>query len=215
MRKPLGYCRLRLLPFFGSTAAGKTLLFPIAAFAAFVFCFQARAEMLPQPATHNAPAATQNPSSQHNKSLSKQDKEWLKSAHQINLAEIKAGEVAERRAHANKVREAAHTLVVDHRMLDAKVSKLAKQLSVKLPGSASLKQKSVLKVIESQQGMHFDQEWLHEEISAHIAAIKKTKREIHKGKSRQVQQLAKQALPVLQKHLHLLRLATKQMTGGQ
>ncbi|HET7570666.1 MAG TPA: DUF4142 domain-containing protein [Gammaproteobacteria bacterium] len=214
MRKPPGYCRPWLLPFFGSAGAGKSLLLSVAAVAAFIFCSQAGAATPPQPATHKPPAAAQIQSRQHHKSLSKQDKKWLKSAHQINLAEIKAGEVAENRAHAHAVRRVGHTLVVDHRMLDAKVAQLTRYLGVKLPGSASLKQKSVLKVIESQQGMNFDKEWLHQEIDGHIAAIEKTKREIHKGSSKNVMQLAKQALPVLEKHLHLLRSAANQITGG-
>ncbi|HET7307433.1 MAG TPA: DUF4142 domain-containing protein [Gammaproteobacteria bacterium] len=214
MRKPSGYCRSRLLSFRGSAGAGKSLLLPIAAFAAGFLCFQAGAATPPQPATRQPPAATRAQPRQHHKSLSRQDKKWLKSAHQINLAEIKAGELAEKSAHAHAVRRVGHTLVVDHRMLDAKVMKLAKQLGVNLPGSASLKQKSVLKVIESQAGVSLDKEWLHQEIDGHVAAIEKTKREIHIGSSKQVMQLAKQALPVLEKHLHLLRSAANEMTGG-
>lgn len=215
MRKPSGYCRFRLLRFFGGTGTGKPFLLPIAVLAAFFVCFQARAGLLPQPTSQNAPAATHSQTSQPQKKLSKQDKKWLKSAHQVNLAEMKTGEVGQRRAHAHSVIRVARTLVVDHRMLDAKVAKIAKYLGVKLPSSASLKQKTILKLIESQQDMAFDKEWVHQEIDAHIAAIEKTKREIHKGSSKKVMQLAKQALPVLQKHLHLLRLAADQMTGGK
>lgn len=188
MRKPVGICH----PF----AAPLT-----AALVALIGCSALYAAPPPQPS--------------QKQSLSRQDTAWLVQAHQTNLAEIKAGTLAVQRAHAHSLRQAAQTLVADHRMLDSKLKSLAGQLSVDLPASPSVKQQSILKLVESQQDMAFDTEWAHQEIDGHIAAIQKTKREIHIGKSHQVRQLAKRALPVLEKHLHLLRLAADQMTGGK
>lgn len=164
-------------------------------------------------AAGSAKAGAKATSSKQN--LNKQDKKWMANAHQINLAEMKMARLAEHRAHANSLIKVAQTIARDHAMLDAKGAKLAGKLGLSLPNAPSVKQKAVFSLVSSKQNMAFDPEWVHQEIDAHIAAIEKTKREIHKGSSKQVVQLAKQALPVLKKHRHLLRLAANRMNGGK
>lgn len=146
--------------------------------------------------------------------VSKQDKKWLSNAHQINVAEVKAGQLALERAHANAVRRVAQTLINDHKKLDAKVTQLAQKLGVDLPAAPSDKQKATIEFLSTKQGMAFDKEWTHTEITAHIGAITKTKAEITEGSSKKVQKAAKKAVKALKKHLSLLRTASGRIYGG-
>lgn len=178
-----------------------------------VFAFSAGA--CAGPATATATQDQQQSDSQQDKhNLSKQDKKWLSNAHQINVAEVKAGQLALDRAHVNAVLRVAQTLINDHRKLDTKVTKTAKKLGVELPPAPSDKQQATVEFLSTKQGMTFDKEWAKQEIAAHIAAITKTKTEITEGSSKKVKKLAKKTVKVLQKHLSLLRTAAGRITGG-
>src|SRR5690348_4585096 len=74
---------------------------------------------------------------------SPQDQKWLQQAHQANLAEIAAGNLAEQSGHAESIRMVGHTLATDHAEMDAKLQKLAEQLRVKLPGAPNPQQKAI------------------------------------------------------------------------
>lgn len=146
--------------------------------------------------------------------LSQQDKMWITQAHQINLAEIKLGEMAQRKGHANAVREAGQTLESDHERLDSKLEPVAENLGISLPESPTLTQQAEAEMLSDKSGMAFDQAWVQTEISAHEKAITKTNKEISKGSSPKVQSLAKETLPVLEKHLHMLRRTSDKLYGG-
>jgi putative membrane protein len=69
--------------------------------------------------------------------VSQQDKTWMKKAHQVNLAEFKAGKAARKNAKSAIVRGTGHTLTSDHEMLDASLKRAAEHLGVSLPEGKS------------------------------------------------------------------------------
>lgn len=145
---------------------------------------------------------------------SPQDQKWLQQAHQTNLAEIAAGNLAAQSGHAESIRMVGHTLATDHAGMDAKLRKVAGQLHVKLPEKPDAQQKAVMETVQHQHGMKFDQMWAHDEADGHIQAIELTTFEVNHGSAPQVKQLAVQALPVLKKHYHLLTHAESEIHGG-
>lgn len=147
-------------------------------------------------------------------SLSKQDKTWLTKAHQTNLAEIKAGRMAERKAKAKDVRSVGMTLVSDHRLLDKKLKPVAMKLNVKLPSEPTAHQQAVAKQLAGKSGAAFDEAWTKDMIKGHKKAIEMTTKEIRDGHSKEVQTLAKNCLPVLQKHLSMLKNAAHTPHGS-
>lgn len=139
--------------------------------------------------------------------LSHQDKTWLTKAHQTNLAEVKAGRMAEHKGHDHDVKSAGMTLVSDHSMLDAKLKPLAMSLHVSLPSAPTAQQQATAQQLSSKSGTAFDRAWTQKMIAGHQKAIRMTQQEISQGSSSKVKQLAQTALPVLQKHLRLIRNA--------
>lgn len=151
---------------------------------------------------------------QHPKSSS-QDRSWLIAAHQTNLAETKAGDLAAEKGHDADVRASARTLTRDHGKLDAKLRPVAKQLGVKLPTQPNAEQRDEMRKFKSASGVDFDRTWTHDEVDGHVKAIELTVREIQHGSLPQVKHLAQSALPVLKKHLHMLQQTQSARSGNQ
>jgi putative membrane protein len=146
---------------------------------------------------------------------SSQDRSWLIAAHQTNLAEIKAGDLAAEKGHEADVRAAGRMLTQDHAKLDAKLRPVAKQLGVKLPAKPNAEQRDEMRKFKSSSGVDFDRTWTHDEADGHVKAIELTEREIQHGTLPQVKHLAQSALPVLKKHLHLLKQTQLSRSGNQ
>ncbi|HET8551999.1 MAG TPA: DUF4142 domain-containing protein [Gammaproteobacteria bacterium] len=137
--------------------------------------------------------------------LSPQDTAWIKTAHQINLEEIKAGTLAQSKGRAKVVDTAGRMLASDHQRLDSKLRQTAHELGVALPSEASPKEQHTLHQLASMSGSEFDKMWTAKEREGHKKAIRKTQREIAQGSSQQVKQLARATLPVLKKHYNELQ----------
>jgi putative membrane protein len=146
--------------------------------------------------------------------VSPQDRAWLVFAHQTDLAEVAAGDLAAHGGHTESVRNAGRMLVQEHRALDAKLQPLAQQLGVNLPDRPNAQQKAEMQRFRRESGMEFDRTWAHIEGDGHVLAIELTVKETLQGSSLQVKQLAAAALPVLKKHLEVLRQASARLTGN-
>lgn len=149
----------------------------------------------------STPAPAQRPSAQ--------DRDWLVFAHQVNLAEVAAGELAQKKGGTAAVRSAGRMLVTDHERLDAKVTALARKLGVTLPKTAPPDQEALARKLENESGRTFDQDFLSAMVTGHQNAVEKTKAEIAQGSSPEVKNLARTALPDLKKHLTTMRNAQR------
>jgi putative membrane protein len=123
----------------------------------------------------------------------------------VNLAEIKAGQMAENKAQSQSLKSTARTIASDHRNLDSKVKQKAQKWNISLPNRPNSHQRHTANRLKKKSGMSFDKAYVNDEISGHKKAIKKTKHEANHGSSSKVKHFAQQALPVLQKHLHMLQ----------
>ncbi|NVI86616.1 DUF4142 domain-containing protein [Actinomadura sp. BRA 177] len=135
-----------------------------------------------------------------------QDRTWLKSAHQANLAEISAGQIAQEKGTTTEIRSLGQMITQDHRALDEQLKQLAGRLGVEVPRSPTAQQQLTLDELKSSSGRSFDNQWLIAMAHAHEKAIAATKTEISMG-SAEVKALAEKALPVLEKHLARIKVA--------
>ncbi|MEU0564448.1 DUF4142 domain-containing protein [Nonomuraea sp. NPDC005983] len=142
---------------------------------------------------------------------SEQDETWMKTIHQGNLAEIAAGKLAQDQGATEHIKALGELLVKDHTKFDASVRKAAEKLGVQLPNDPTDVQVEAAKTLKEESGKKFDQAWIDAMIKAHEGAIKDTTTEQQGGASSAVQELAKTAMPTLEKHLEKL----KQAAGGQ
>ncbi|HET6632404.1 MAG TPA: DUF4142 domain-containing protein [Rhodanobacteraceae bacterium] len=151
----------------------------------------------------------------HKGKLSVQDRNWLRSAHQANLAEVAAGKLAQRKGTAQSVRQVGKTLVTDHSRLDMQVKHAAARIGLDLPGQPNATQQQHARMLKQKSGSAFDRAFIHLESGRHIRAIELTSKEIHKGSSPAIKQLARATEPVLKKHLHQLKNASLKTSGSK
>jgi putative membrane protein len=139
---------------------------------------------------------------------SSQDKMWLAAAHQADLAEIEAGELASSKGATAQIRSLGSMLVADHTRLDRQLIVTAKQLGVPLPTAPTTAQiETQHRLTAASSGRGFDVAFVRAMIPAHQAAIAAGATEATHGSSPQVVTLAKQAAPVLEHHLRMFQKA--------
>jgi putative membrane protein len=155
---------------------------------------------------------------------SSQDTTWMQAAHQSNLAEIAAGNAAQKSASSAQVKQLGAMFVQMHTQLDQQLTQAAQQLGVQLPSSPSATQQQQLAAVQQKSGSAFDSAWVSQQIGSHSTTLAATQRELSSGSDSTVLQLAKTATPVVQQHLTQLRSAAGQLgipasvnggTGGQ
>jgi putative membrane protein len=144
--------------------------------------------------------------------VSEQDRRFLRQAHQGNLAEIAAGELARTRGQAEVVRSLGAVLVTDHTRLDAAVRETAERLGVSLPTEPTPQGRAMLARLRALSGSAFDRAWIAGMIEGHRMSLRRGQRELREGTSGEVKQLVRTATPVVQEHLD--RLLAAQRTVG-
>lgn len=144
-----------------------------------------------------------------------QEAEFLKTAAQTDLAEIKMGQLAEQQGQHKAVRQFGKTLVTDHQKALKSTRSLAKSLGVMLPDQPNAAQQQKYSEFAAMRGGNFDAAFLTAMIMGHEKAINDFKAQAQNGKNMQVKQLAQNELPVLQKHLHLAQQAQAKIGNGE
>jgi putative membrane protein len=139
--------------------------------------------------------------------VSRTDRAWMDKAHQADLAEVQAGQFAESNGSNRTIRQAGAVLVRDHQASDAKLISVAKRLKVSLPTSMTVHQVEIGDRLSAEQGPAFDHDFAGSMMTSHDIMIAATRWEIAHGSSSQVVALARQTLPVLLKHLRMMRAA--------
>ncbi|GAA4593175.1 hypothetical protein GCM10023194_56820 [Planotetraspora phitsanulokensis] len=136
--------------------------------------------------------------------VNEQDRTFLLEAHQGNLAEIKAGQLAQKQATTEAVRGMGARLIRDHEALDDEVRRVADKVGVTLPDEPSNEQQAALEQVSDKKGAEFDRAWTASQITGHRKTLAAVATELSNGSSEQVKQLARDAKPVVQEHLDLL-----------
>ncbi|MEU6184053.1 DUF4142 domain-containing protein [Streptomyces coeruleorubidus] len=138
--------------------------------------------------------------------VSAQDELFMTQAHQGNLAEIAAGQDAQKNATTSCVKNVGAVLVRDHSKLDADLKMLADKLNVTLPGSPSAEQKKELAAVQAKAGSPaYDAAWLTTQDAAHRKTLALIDQELKGGKNAEVKVAARSARPVVAMHLDMVR----------
>jgi putative membrane protein len=137
--------------------------------------------------------------------VSAADHRWLNEAHQADLAEIAAGGQAEARGTTPAIRAAGAMLVRDHSAFDATLVRAAARLKVSVATHQTIHQTEIGDRLASENGAGFDHDFTASMMTAHEHLIGATIGELRHGSDPQVIALAQRALPVLRRHLAMMR----------
>lgn len=134
--------------------------------------------------------------------VSRADRSFLEDAVQINLAEIRASNIALEKATSADVKSYAKMMVDGHKKATDEVRALAQAKGVKLPDDASLMAKAKTKMLEERSGASFDKHYIESiGIKAHEDAIKRFETASKDAKDPEVKAWADKMLPDLRTHL--------------
>ena len=139
--------------------------------------------------------------------VSRTDRSWIDQAHQANMAELQVGQLAELDGGSKAIRSAGAVLSRDHQALDSKLVRVAQQLKLPLPTSPTVQQTVIADQLTKENGQRFDTDFTASMLTAHQSMIAATRHEIAHGSAAAIVGLAKQALPVLIKHLTMMQAA--------
>lgn len=141
--------------------------------------------------------------------VSDQDVMFVQSAHQGNLAEIAAGQDAQKNATSTCVKQVGALLVRDHGKLDADVKMLAGKLDITLPATPTPEQKQELAAVRAKAGTAaYDAAWLKTQEAAHTKTLAMIDHEVKAGHNTEVVMAARAARPVVAMHLDMVRGGT-------
>ncbi|MHB8420585.1 MAG: DUF4142 domain-containing protein [Myxococcales bacterium] len=124
----------------------------------------------------------------------------LTQVHDINLAEIQEGKLAEQNGQSKKVKDYGKELVRDHERADKDVQKEAKKLGVSLSGEQAADQTEIGK-LQGLTGADFDKEFVKDEIDGHQKTITMIKDALPQTSNPGEKKLLNNLLPTLKKHL--------------
>ncbi|WP_285704374.1 DUF4142 domain-containing protein [Microtetraspora sp. NBRC 16547] len=153
------------------------------------------------------PSPTRSPTHSPSVSASEQDRTFLIEAHQGNLAEIRAGRLAQEKATTKSLRELGTKMVKDHTKLDTKVRKVAREAGVQLPREPTKQDQAEIKQLSGLSGTAFNRAWVQAELPGHRKTLAAINKQLSNGSSEQVKKVAQEAKPVVQEHLTLLEKA--------
>jgi putative membrane protein len=143
---------------------------------------------------------------------SAQDKMWMRSNAQTNLAEIAIGKLAKAKSHNADLLKVAKVTMENHETVLAKLKVLAKKEGVKLPTAPNASQQFDARELASLSGSKFNLAWDNIQIVGHKLSIAQTETEISKGSAPAVISFAKYYLPIAKTHLSMTEKLHHQLT---
>jgi len=137
---------------------------------------------------------------------------FMKKAIQGNLAEIKEGQLAERKGASEGVRHLGQVLVRDHSKANQKAMAAASAMGVTPPAEPNAKQQSEYQHLASLSGKQFDKAFAKAQVKGHKKVIAEYRKEA-KTPNSPASTYASTSLAVLHKHLRLAEALERKPAG--
>ena len=129
------------------------------------------------------------------------DVKFLADVAEINLEEIKLGQLAHQKSTMKDVKELGKMMETAHSKCMKKLTTLAKKESIVLPNSLTDKGNDAYEKLSKLSGTSFDKEYCDMMISGHKGAIAEFEKEIKETKNSDIKAFAKATFPELRSHL--------------
>jgi putative membrane protein len=141
--------------------------------------------------------------------VSPADQAFLVTAAQINLTEMKLGELALQNGQRDDVREFARTMMKDHMALNADLKVLAAQKEITLPETLDAENQKMVDKLTALTGADFDKAYIGGMYKGHKKAVKAFKAESTAATDLDVRNFVDKSTPVLEEHLRLITVLKK------
>lgn len=128
------------------------------------------------------------------------DAKFLISAAEINLKEIKLGELAQMKGTSSAVKELGKMMVDAHTKSQNDLTALANRKSITIPTSAADEAMDTHKKLSEKSGNDFDKAYSEEMVNLHQDAISKFEKAAKDSEDADIKSWASTSLPDLRKH---------------
>ena len=142
------------------------------------------------------------------------DKDFVRKAIMGNRAEVDAGNLALQKSNNADVKSFAQKMVDDHTAMLNDMTKVADDLHIKAPQSASGKDKSEAAKMSALSGSAFDSAYVKAMVKDHKKDVAELTKESNSASIPEVKEAATKALPIVQGHLEMIQGIEKNMASS-
>lgn len=139
-------------------------------------------------------------------SLSGGDREFVTMAGHANAAEIATGELAQRNAGSDEVRQYGRRMIQDHSMAAKELEAIAGKLGMTPPKQPDAKHQADAQMLAKLNGAEFDRQYTAHMVKDHEMTIGLFEKQSRGGANPELKQFATKTLPILQEHLKLAHM---------
>jgi putative membrane protein len=143
----------------------------------------------------------------------KASQKFISSAIQGDIAEVDFGKLAQEKGQSDAVKQYGAMLVKDHGDHKTKAEQVASELGVTPPTGSGIGAKATYAKLKILSGASFDRSFAKSMVKDHQEDIKEYRQEATKADT--AGRLAKETLPILQKHLQEAQSLEKQTAQKQ
>ncbi len=169
-----------------------------------------------------AAAQMNNPANSTDKSatsgVSAAEQHFMDNAAQGGMAEVELGQLAEKNASSQEVKDFGKRMVTDHSKANDELKQLAAEQDVTLPTTLDAKDQATKDRLSKLQGDAFDKAYMRDMVLDHKKDIAEFKHESMSAKGPALKSWASETLPTLQSHLQeaeKIATQTKSSTMGK
>lgn len=143
--------------------------------------------------------------------LSSDDKKFMETAMEGDMAEIQLAQLALQKASSEQVKQFAQHMIDDHTKLDAQMKPMAQQFGVEAPTDLSSKHKSVEAKLQQLSGAQFDKEYIKDMVADHREDDRAFVYEESASTNPTLKQAVTQAEPTIAEHLKMAQELEKSL----
>jgi len=140
---------------------------------------------------------------------------FIMEAYSSNLFEIQAGQLAQKQAQSQEIKQFAQMMMKDHQQANQQLKQLAQSAGAQVQEQLDPVHQAKLQKLQQLPQTEFDRKYINGQASGHMANVLEFTYQSKNAQNDQVKQFATKMLPQLEQHLkHATDLAGQQAGGG-
>jgi putative membrane protein len=160
-------------------------------------------------------AAQEQPGQPQESAFSTGEREFMRTAAEDGMFEVKLGKSAEEKATNERVKQFAQRMVHDHSEANEQLQALAKKEGVQLPQQLSDRHQQLYEEFAKSEKNTFDKQYMDLMVYAHEQAVAMFEKEGAEATNPELKVWVTSTLPVLQSHLQEARQIQGEISSGQ
>jgi putative membrane protein len=132
-----------------------------------------------------------------------QDQNFVKTAMEINLAEIQIGHLVLKQGASESVRKFGQRMITDHTRLENEITPSAAKIGITPPTELAPDDQALFTKLQGESGADFDATYVHAMAEGHRKAVQLYKTEETDAQDATVKSAATHGEPVIAEHLRL------------